>query len=292
MATYGLVLEENLRQVRTLSIGEVAVGGLAVSYHGTQRTVRDNEGRAVYGGSDLICVRGGWERLEALPMLPQVRAAVRAARRYDAATEEFHGFAASRRNYDVGQGIGADGRPRSGVLEASWRVGGASTAEVMALAAFAQDPLLQIVRASHVEEYGKGRRAPADAIVNFQGEDPEAGPLLRYTIVKPEDQPLRRNTGSRCGGPCRPPPATASDADGHVIRFRSRTGASHRSHRGKAPIGYFGPDYSPVPDLSKYECAESEDDYGHRMVINAIALAFISLLSLAGFWLVNAIAHS
>jgi hypothetical protein len=237
-------------------------------------------------------VRGGWERLESLPMLPEVRAAVRAARRYDAATEEFHGFAASRRNYDVGQGIGADGRPRSGVLEASWRVGGASTAEVMALAAFAQDPLLQIVRASHVEEYGKSRRAPADAIVNFQGEDPEAGPLLRYTIVKPEDQPLRRNTGSRCGGPCRPPPATASDADGHVIRFRSRTGAPHRSHRGKAPIGYFGPDYSPVPDLSKYECAESGDDYGHRMVINAIALAFISLLSLAGFWLVNAIAHS
>jgi Protein of unknown function (DUF3182) len=295
MATYGLVLEENLRQVRTLSIGEVAVGGLTVSYHGTQRTVRDNEGRAVYGGSDLICVRGGWERLEALPMLPQVRAAVRAARRYDAATEELHGFAASRRNYDVAQGIGADGRLRSGVLEASWRVGGASTAEVMALAAFAQDPLLQIVRASHVEEYGKGRRAPSDAIVNFQGEDPEAGPLLRYTIVKPQDQLWCRNIGGRCGGPCRglPPRATESDADSRVIRFRSRTGTTHRSHRGKTSIGYFGADYSPVADLSKYESPESEDDdYRHRMVVNAIALVFVSLLSLAGVWLVNALAHS
>jgi hypothetical protein len=133
MATYGLALEENLRQVRTLSIGEVAVGGLTISYHGTQRTVRDNEGREVYGGTDLTCVRGGWERLEALPMLPEVRAAMCAARRYDAATEELHGFAASRRNYDVAQGIGADGRLRSGVLEASWRVGGASTAEVMCI---------------------------------------------------------------------------------------------------------------------------------------------------------------
>ena len=44
MAAYGLVLEENLRQVRTLTVGEVAVGDLRISYHGTQRTVADNEG--------------------------------------------------------------------------------------------------------------------------------------------------------------------------------------------------------------------------------------------------------
>src|SRR5262245_61300826 len=78
MATYGLVLEENLRQVRTLSVGEVAVGDLRISYHGTQRTVADNEGRPVYGGSDLVCVRGGWEVLDTLPMSPEVRAAVAA----------------------------------------------------------------------------------------------------------------------------------------------------------------------------------------------------------------------
>src|SRR5262249_56834029 len=57
-------------------------------------------------------------------------AAVVAARRYDDATEEFHGFAASRRNYDVAQGIDADGWPQSGVLEPSWHVGGASSAEL------------------------------------------------------------------------------------------------------------------------------------------------------------------
>jgi hypothetical protein len=188
MAIYGLVLEENLRQVRTLSIGEVAVGSLRISYHGTQRTVRDNEGRPVYGGSDLVCVRGGWEVLGGLPMSPEVRTAVVAARRYDEATAEFRGFTASRRNYDVGQGIGADGRPRSGVLEASWRVGGASSAELAALAAFARDPSLQIVGASHVEEYGSGRQAPADAIIDYQGDDPEAGPLLRYTMVKSQNQ--------------------------------------------------------------------------------------------------------
>jgi hypothetical protein len=188
MATYGLVLEENLRDVTTWSVGEVAVGGLKVSYYGMQRTVRDNEGRPVYGGSDLVCVRGDWKVLAALPMPAAVGAAVAAAWRYDQAAEEFPGFMASRRNYDVGQGIGVDGRARSGVFEPSWRIGGASRAELAALAALAGDPSLQIVRASHVEKFGKDCQAPADAIVDFQGDDPEEGPLLRYTLVKPQSQ--------------------------------------------------------------------------------------------------------
>src|SRR6266511_1886892 len=144
----------------------------------------------------------------------EVRAAVLAARRYDEATEEFHGFTASRRNYDVAQGIGADGRPQSGVLEPSWRVGGASSAELAALAAFARDSSLKIVRASHVEEYGEARRAPADTLVDFQGDDPEAGPLLRYTIVTPQDQQLRQKICGRCVGAWRglPAPVISSDA--------------------------------------------------------------------------------
>jgi hypothetical protein len=138
-----------------------------------------------------------------------------------------------------------------------------------------------------------GRQVPADAIVDFHGDDPEAGPLLRYTMVKPQDQNLSQKMRGRCGGAWQGlPPPVLSDSDSRVIRFQSRTGTSHRSHRGKARIGYSGPDRSPVPDFSKYERPESEDDYRHRMVINAIALVFVSLLSLAGFWLVNVIAHS
>src|SRR5262249_56914958 len=134
-----------------------------------------------------------------------------------------------------------DGRPRSGVLEPSWRVGGASSAERAAFAAFARDPSLQIVGASHVEEFGKGRRAPADAIVKFQGDDPESGPLLRYTIVKPQNQQLRQKIHSRCGGALRgfPPPLISSRADTRIIRFPSRKGASPPSHRGKGPIRVF-----------------------------------------------------
>jgi hypothetical protein len=42
----------------------------------------------------------------------------------------------------------------------------------------------------------------------------------------------------------------------------------------------------------KYERPESIDDYRHRMVVNAIALVFVTLLIFAGLWLVNMMAHS
>ena len=83
-----------------------------------------------------------------------------------------------------------------------------------------------------------------------------------------------------------------NEADGRVVRLRPRTTASQRSHLGKAAIAHSEPDYSPVPDLLKYERPESIDDYRHRMVVNAIALVFVTLLIFAGLWLVNMMAHS
>ena len=53
-----------------------------------------------------------------------------------------------------------------------------------------------------------------------------------------------------------------SNADhGRVIQFRPRIDMSRGSHSGNAPIDNAGPEYSPVPDLAKYECPESDDDY-------------------------------
>jgi hypothetical protein len=78
-----------------------------------------------------------------------------------------------------------------------------------------------------------------------------------------------------------------NDDDSRVIRFQPRNGTWSGSDRGKAQMGNFRPGYSPVPDLSKYECPESDDEYRHRMIMNAIALVFTSLLILAGLWLCN-----
>jgi Protein of unknown function (DUF3182) len=183
IATFGLVLEENLRRVTTLSIGQVTVHGLMIAYHGMQRTVVNNKGEHVYGGSRLVCLRGGWDALDRLPVPPSVRLGVAQARSYDCAANEFPSFLASRRNYDVGQGLDGEGQWRSGVFEPSWRSGGASTAELAAMTAFANDPSLHVFEASTVKDFGRARAAPRHALIHFEGDDPEEGPILRYTIV-------------------------------------------------------------------------------------------------------------
>jgi len=183
IASHGLVLETNLRRVTTRSVGQTMIGNRMITYHGTQRTVTNNHGLTVYGGSDLICVRGGWTELEELPMDAEARLAVSQARTYDCNADRYPGFLASRRNYDIGQGIDGLGQWRSGALEASWRSGGASTAELAALAAFAQDPALQVVEATSAKQFGRRTTIPRGAVIHFHGDDPEDGPLLRYTVV-------------------------------------------------------------------------------------------------------------
>jgi hypothetical protein len=188
LAEYGFVLEANLREVTTLSVGQVSIDNITMTYHGTQRFVKNNHGLSVYGGSDLTCIRGDWDDLDALQLTANIRRAAAQARGYDKAMIDYRGFMASRRNYDVGQGIDMIGRWRSGVFEASWRSGGASTAEIAALTAFARDPDLQIVRASAVKEFGAANEPPPGATIHFHGEDPRDGPILRYTVTRAVDR--------------------------------------------------------------------------------------------------------
>jgi hypothetical protein len=78
---------------------------------------------------------------------------------------------------------------------------------------------------------------------------------------------------------------TADHAEnGRVIPFPLRAGATRRSY---PLVRRPGRDYSPVPDLAKFECPESDAEYWHRMVVNAVAFVFTSLLVLAGLWLAN-----
>jgi hypothetical protein len=186
LALYGLVLEMDLSRVTTLSVGQITIDNTVVTYHGTQRTAHNNKRESVYGGSDLICVRGNWDALKDMPMNSYRRKAVAQAMCYDAASEEYPGFLASRRNYDVCQGIDSEGRRRSGVLEASWRSGGATTAELGALSAFLREPALRIVEVSTMKMFGDRVEPPRSAVVHFCGNDPRDGPILRYTVVTRE----------------------------------------------------------------------------------------------------------
>jgi hypothetical protein len=183
LARHGLVLERNLSQVTTLSVGIITFDGMTLAYHGTQRTTRDNLGRTVYGGSDLFVVQGDGEALLELEVPASVRRAIAQALAYDRAAVAHYGLIASRRNYDVAVGVDPRGRSLSGVLEQSWRIGGASGAEVAAFLEFRRRQAQPVVHTSCVEAYGEEACPPPGAQVLFHGIAPEGGPLLKYTVV-------------------------------------------------------------------------------------------------------------
>ncbi|UIF91448.1 DUF3182 family protein [Cupriavidus sp. UYPR2.512] len=191
---HGLVAERDLDAPQTYSVGQVELAGLRASYCGTQGLTANNHGQKVYGGSTLTMVRGGLEALLQHPFDARALAAVRAAMVYHEAALACYGDAGgmvlSRCNYDVAfgppAGSAGDGQVLGGVLEQSWRVGGATGAELAALAALREDPRRARVVAATREVYGKGVRVPDNAEIYFQGEDRHAGPLTKYARLEPE----------------------------------------------------------------------------------------------------------
>lgn len=190
MMRSGLVFEKNLAQVETYSVGQVRIGDLVATYYGDQRLARSHKGKEVYGGSDLIVVRGDFDDLVQLEMPEFMRTAIAQARTYhQAAIKNFRGMFASRCNYDVARGYDEHGTLHAGVLEQSWRMGGASGAELAALSAFASRPDLKVVRASTVETYSDDPVLPPGAVIYFQGNDPDIGPLTKYSHWRPYVNP-------------------------------------------------------------------------------------------------------
>jgi hypothetical protein len=78
-----------------------------------------------------------------------------------------------------------------------------------------------------------------------------------------------------------------SNTDRRVIPFRARSGTAPLPvrHAANAPDAV-----SPVSDLAKFEQTEERDDYRHRMLVNAAALAFTALLVVAGVWIAESMA--
>jgi hypothetical protein len=185
IATVGLVLEQRLKDVSAFSIGQVRVGGLTASYYALQKETANEFRDNIYVGSSLLAVRGGFDDLLSLDFGQDVRSSIEQACAFDAeADRHFPGFFASRRNYDVIRGFDGNGRAVSGLLEQSWRVGGASAAEMLALLAFRDDPELTQVKSRTVEIFGEVADVPDGALVLYRGVDPKAGAITRYAIAE------------------------------------------------------------------------------------------------------------
>jgi len=182
----GLVLERDLAEVATYSVGQVTVGRWQAAYVGTQRLTENREGASVYGGSDLLVVRGGFGGLRALDLPAPERAAVARALTYHRLVmAAFDGLLATRCNYDVALGTDHGGRALGGVLEQSWRIGGASGAELAALRAFAADAGCAAVQASTHEVYADQFEPPADAQILYDDVDPHVGRVVKFIQVRP-----------------------------------------------------------------------------------------------------------
>lgn len=189
MRAHGVVIERDLFDPITYSVGRLRLCGANFAYYGTQLQVQDRAGNAVYGGSELVVVRGGFEALEKLEATDAALTAVRMAARYDAAVAaEFPGFFASRRNYDVASGADSEGRDRIGVLEQSWRIGGATPAELAAVRALVEAPELAWVAASTHETHYP-HKTPPGADVHFDDPRREDGPVLKYSMVRRHGHP-------------------------------------------------------------------------------------------------------
>ncbi len=125
MSASGVVVEQNLVDVTTYSVGQVRVADCIGTYYGTQTMTTNHHGAEVYGGSDLTVVRGGFDALLACrcPTMSGSRSSRPAT--YDAAAREcFAGLFASRRNYDVAQGRDGTGTRsfgRARAIVAAWR---------------------------------------------------------------------------------------------------------------------------------------------------------------------------
>ena len=185
--SHGVVLEQNLHDVVTHSVGQSFIGDHVFSYCGEQYLTQDGQGEEVYGGSNLLVVPGSYEDLLKLDLPDDVRLAIEQAQVFDsAALDAYPGFYASRRNYDIAQGLDSDGQRCSGVLEQSWRMGGASSAEVAALHSFINHPGLKAIRVSSVETY-VDQALPADAIEVYRGPAERSDFLLKYVTVKAYD---------------------------------------------------------------------------------------------------------
>ena len=82
-------------------------------------------------------------------------------------------------------------------------------------------------------------------------------------------------------------PIIRDDDDNRVLRFVPRTSTTLPNHP-TVPVS--GAPLQPPDDLSRFQQSPEPDDFRHRMMANAAAVAFTAVLIGAGIWLAVTIA--
>jgi hypothetical protein len=84
------------------------------------------------------------------------------------------------------------------------------------------------------------------------------------------------------GDPMTPQEPLRTEERGRVLPFRPRAIRTRTEKLSREQSR------SPVPDLSRFQrLPEDDDDYGHRMLMNALAFAVLSLMVFFGVWIAD-----
>lgn len=157
----GAVLEVDLTDHATVTVGYVNLAGQTYTWHGRPYDVQHN-GMTRFGGNELTVVKGNFKQLEKHSPNPHDRLAIRQAERvYEAYS--FLGATVTRATLDAVQGTAHTGEFLSGITDPSLRPSASSAAEIRAIEAFHAHPNAQVVKTRLVYDYAKDMQHSVDS---------------------------------------------------------------------------------------------------------------------------------
>jgi uncharacterized protein DUF3182 len=164
LAEFGAVLEPDLFEAETVSVGEIVIGGGDYSFLAFQKDDIDpGDRRNRYMGADLITVRGPMTELLKLDQARSAAIQVRQAIAFHGAYSYFNPVL-SRVSYDVLSGVDSNGEAHSGVTDITARLGGSCPAVMLGVRALDNDPKIQAVRAEVDLDYEPREIEPGSEI--------------------------------------------------------------------------------------------------------------------------------
>ena len=160
----GLILETNVQNGKTVSIGQTSITGKDYTHIAFQKDIRQN-GRTIYGGATMMIFKGNLENLiQNYAFDPDVTIALKQSYQIHQAYGELDPKL-SRASYDVLQGFDSKGNFLSGVTDQTFRLGGSSPAEVLAIEYLNNKPDINFVDAEVTLDYSPNSHVGAQEII-------------------------------------------------------------------------------------------------------------------------------
>lgn len=150
----GAILEANLNDAETITVGYVDIEGEKYSWYGSPYDTEFG-GIKRFGGNEITVVKGGLSALRDYCKEEKNKVAVEQSAVVFDAYHSHLGSSIMRATFDAVQGIGDNGEFLSGITDPSLRPSASSAAEIRAIEAFRDYPEAKAVKTRIVYDYAK-----------------------------------------------------------------------------------------------------------------------------------------